>query len=47
MSNPMKHKDKRHWSLWDEDIVIFKGVNEGTVAFWKHEMTEDIVIFEM
>ena len=47
MSSPMKHKDKRHWSLWDEDIVVFESVNEGIVAFWKHAMTEDIVVFEM
>ena len=43
----MKHRDTRYWSFWDKDVVIFKSVNDGIVAFWRHPMTEDIVVLEM
>jgi len=30
-----------------EDIVIFEMQMKVIVAFWKHVMTEDIVVFEI
>jgi len=47
MLSPMKDRDKGYWSFWDEDIVVFESVNDGIVAFWRHAMTKDIVVFEM
>ena len=40
-------RTKDIWIFWDEDIDGFESVNDDIVTFWRHAMTEDIVVFEM